>query len=133
MEISLERRPLEAVQTDAVIMLAFEGRKEERLNLAELFDSGETTGKLFEMTVVHRAPGIAAKRLVLAGAGKLERFDTGELRRVVAAAVRHLKTKSVPQVSLFLDGYSNPEYVAAAVEGAITGDYEPDRLKSDKS
>ena len=40
------------------------------------------------MTLVHFAPGIAAQRVVLVGAGKREKFGTAELRRLAAAAVR---------------------------------------------
>jgi leucyl aminopeptidase len=47
--------------------------------------------------------------------------------------VRHLKSKSVVNIAILLDSpFSGPEHVEAAVEGAVLGDYEPDRYKTDK-
>ena len=77
-------------------------------------------------------PGVAARRVLLAGAGKPEKFDAAELRKLVGAAVR------LPEVQVGEEhraragsGWATgPDYVAAAVEGAILGDFEPDRYKT---
>ena len=85
------------------------------------------------MTLVHHPAGFKAKRLLLAGAGKKEKFTSAELRRVSGAALRHLKTRSLRSIALLLDAkHASAEHVEAAVEGALVGDYEPDRYKSDK-
>ena len=132
MQILLERTPLDLLETDALIVLAFEGHKDGRFGASDLYDSGEITGKPLEMTLVHHAPGVRATRVLLAGAGKPEKFTSAELRKVAGAAVRFLKGKSVKRMALALDaGYSNGEFVRAAVEGAILGDYEPDVHKTD--
>ena len=74
---------------------------------------------------------MAARRVLLAGAGKREKFDAAELRKLVGAAVRHLKSKSVKRIALALEGaLPTREYAAAAVEGAILGEFEPDRYKT---
>ena len=53
------------------------------------------------------------------------------LRKLAGAAVRHLKSKSVKRIALALEsGHARPEFAAAAVEGAILGDFEPDRYKT---
>ena len=53
---------------------------------------------------------------------------------MVGAAVRHLKSRKIKEATLSLDpGYSTPEHVSAAVEGAILGDFEPEALKTEKS
>jgi leucyl aminopeptidase len=44
-----------------------------------------------------------------------------------------LKSKSIRAIAILLDpGFTSAEHVAAAVEGAILGDFEPDLHKSDK-
>jgi leucyl aminopeptidase len=130
MLITIEPKPLEQIETDALIVPVLEGAKENRFGAAELCDSGEVAGKPLELTLLHRASGTAAKRVLLAGAGKAEKFDTAEMRKLVAAAVRFLKAKGVKKISVALEGaFTGAEFTAAAVEGAILGDYEPDRYK----
>src|ERR1035441_3505180 len=132
MRITLERQPLEQIETGALIVPVFEGRKETRFGAGDLVDAGEVAGKSLELTLLHRPPGVAATRVLLAGAGKPEKFDPAELRRVAGAAVRHLKSKSVKTIALALDPeHADGQYAAAAVEGAILGEYEPDRYKTD--
>jgi len=98
-----------------------------------LYQSGEFSGKAFEAAVLHRPSGLAAKRLVVIGAGKSGKFTASELRRVSGAALRFLKPKSMPVIALALDaGAAAAEQVAAAVEGALLGDFEPDQYKTEK-
>jgi len=133
MQINLQRQPIENVEAEAVILPVFEDRREDRLGLGELYDAGEIKGKPFEMTLLHQPPGLRAKRLLAAGAGKPDKFDAAEMRKVAGAAIRHLKGKSITHAALYLDPDSaNAAFAAAAVEGAITGEFEPDRYKTDK-
>ena len=98
-----------------------------------MFDAGEIAGKPFEMTLLHNVQGIAAKRVLAVGAGKREKFNAAELRKAVGAAIRHLKTKSITQAAIWLDAAeAGHDYVAAAVEGAILGEWETNRYKTDK-
>jgi len=134
MQVNLQRHPIENVETETLIVPVFQDRKDDRFGLGELYDSGEIAGKLYEMTLLHHAPGVKAKRLLAAGAGKPEKFGTAELRRLAGAAIRHLKSKSITEAALFLDApQADSEHVAAAVEGAILGGFEPDRYKTDKN
>jgi len=131
MNISIDNKPLAEVDADAVIVLCFEGRKEQRFGADGLFESGEVAGKSLELTLLHHPPGVAARRVLLAGAGKPEKWNSAELRKLVAAAIRHLKSKSLKRASLWLDaGEATPDSICAAVEGAILGDFEPDRYKT---
>jgi leucyl aminopeptidase len=135
MQIRLEQKPVESLECDALVALTFEGKPNDRVKdaLSEVYSSGEVTGKIFEMTLVHHAAGFKAKRLLLAGAGPVEKFTSAELRRVAGAALRHLKSRSLRNIAIWLDrGVAGAEHVEAAVEGAMLGDYEPDRYKSDK-
>ena len=131
MKIALETKPLDRVEAGALIVPVFEGVKEERFGAAGLADAGEVSGKREELTLLHQPPGVAAARVLLAGAGKPEKFDPSEMRKLAGAALRHLKSKSVKKIALALEGErATPEFACAAVEGAILADYEPDRYKT---
>jgi leucyl aminopeptidase len=132
MRIATESGPLAQLEADAIVVPVFEGVREERFGAGELIDSGEVTGKYLELTLMHHAPGVAARRVLLAGAGKAEKFDSAQLRRLSGAAVRLLKSKSVKRIALVLDpAQANAGNLSAAVEGAILGVFEPDRYKTD--
>ncbi|MGA2144838.1 MAG: leucyl aminopeptidase [Bryobacteraceae bacterium] len=131
MQISFETKPLEQIAAGALIVPVFEGKKETRFGAAKLADDGEVTGKALELTLLHKPAGLAAERVLLAGAGKPEKFDSGELRKLAAAAVRHLKGKSIKNIAMLLEGeLASADYASAAAEGALLGNYEPDRLKT---
>ena len=76
------------------MVLGFEGARPTTLSRStggwarELYTSGEFTGKPCELAILHRPAGLKAKRLVLAGAGKRDKFDANEMRKAVGAAVR---------------------------------------------
>jgi leucyl aminopeptidase len=134
MKISLEARPIADVESDALIIVGFEGAPPAGISeqIKELYDSGEFTGKACEISVLHRPAGLKAKRLVLAGGGKQDKFNSAELRKVAGAAFRSLKSKKVRNITLALDdAFRSDEFAAAAVEGAVLGDFESDRYKTD--
>ena len=129
MKISLEFQPAERVEAEALIVPVFEGRPETRFGAASL--SGEVTGKAQEITLLHHVSGVSAARVLLAGAGKPEKFTASEQRNLAGAALRCLKSKSVARVALALDpAFAAPEFAQAAVEGAILGDFDPDAYKT---
>ena len=97
--------------------------------LEQLRTSGEFTGKSGEMAILHSPSGLKAKRLVAVGGGGREKFDDAELRRSVGGAVRVLKQKGVKTLAWKLDAGNNSS-AEAAVEGAILGNYEPERHKT---
>jgi leucyl aminopeptidase len=131
MQISVERMPLERIEADAVIVPVFEGAKEERFGAAVLADSGEIAGKNLELTLLHHPPGVAALRVLLVGVGPASKFDSAILRKAVGAAVRHLKSKSVKKIAFALDPeHSGADYAAAAVEGAILANFDPNRYQT---
>jgi leucyl aminopeptidase len=131
MQISAVTAPLEQVQADALIVPVFEGDKDTRFSAGALFDSGEVTGKSLDMTLLHNVPGMASRRVLLAGAGKRDKFDATEMRRVAGTALRLLKGKSVKNIAIALEGHAVArDFAAAAVEGALLGDFEPDRHKT---
>jgi leucyl aminopeptidase len=133
MQITLETRPVESVEADALIIPIFEGGHESRFGASDLIKSGEITGKSLDLTLLHHPQGVAATRVLLAGAGKADKFNPAEFRRLVGAATRLLKSKSIKRIALALDpSFAGPEYAQAAVEGAILGDFDPDNYKTDE-
>src|ERR1700742_3160923 len=99
MHVSLQRQPIENIEADALILPVFEESTEKtnetRFGLGEMYQSGEITGKLYEMTLLHNVTGLRAKRLLAVGAGKSATFGSAEMRRVAGAAARHLQAKSI--------------------------------------
>ena len=132
----LDFQAIETIECDALVLVGYEERNGGSLAelTAELYDSKEFTGKPLEFTMLHRPAGLKAKRLLLVGGGKAAGFDAAALRKTAGAALRRLKSKSIGDIAMLLEGaLAGPEQVAAAVEGAILGDFESDALKSDKS
>ncbi len=107
---------------------------ETRALLNELQTSGELSGKAYECTVIHRPAGLAARKLLVVGAGKKEKFNLAQLRRLAGAAVRHVRARSIHDLAWVLGpGAVNPEGVQAVVEGAITADYDADRYRTERN
>jgi len=103
--------------------------------LSAFYEAGEITGKPLEFTLVHGVEGYRSRRILIAGAGKRDKFDASALRKITGAAIRFLKGKGVASAgfSLDSDGLNTPELLTAAAEGALSGVWEPDRLKTDKT
>jgi leucyl aminopeptidase len=131
-EIRLEGKAPAAVEADAIVVLAFEGTPPLGQAASELYAAGEIKGESCETAIVHHPTGYQAKRLVLVGAGKPEKFSPPEMRKVVGAALRALKPKGVRSICLVLDEpYRGDDFTSAAVEGALLADFEPDQHKTD--
>ncbi|MGC2660286.1 MAG: leucyl aminopeptidase [Bryobacteraceae bacterium] len=148
MQIQAETRPLEDVSADALAVICFESNDEKKAEptvltaprsddpavvaqsgwMTDLRKTGEFTGKLYEFAILHRPEGLAAKRLVVIGGGKREKFSSVEARRAAGVLVRALKSKGVRSIALVLE---SPDVAAAAVEGALIGGWEPDKYKTD--
>jgi leucyl aminopeptidase len=135
MDIRLETRQLREVDADALVVLGFEGAPPEAAaadQIKEWYDSGEFSGKSLEVAILHRPAGLKAKRLVLGGGGKRDKFNAAELRKLIGATVRSLKAKGIHSVVLALDEeFRSDDFTAAAVEGALLADLENDRYKTD--
>ncbi|MBV8864454.1 MAG: leucyl aminopeptidase, partial [Acidobacteriaceae bacterium] len=154
MQISIETSPAERLSADALGVVCFETEEEAEVQvgnaptanipkapdpelarqsgwLEELRTSGEFTGKLYEIAMLHRPQGLDAKRLVVIGGGKRAKFSNVELRRIAGAFVRSLKAKGLRNIALLLEGAAEKGDATAAAEGAILGGWEPDKYKSD--
>jgi leucyl aminopeptidase len=136
METRLVYQALDRVEADAVAVVMFEDEvppaelKSVAAWVEDLRASDEFSGKSGELAVLHQPPGtawsFAAKRLALVGGGKAAAFDSAALRRAVSSSVRALKGKGVKTMAWWL-GAGDAE---AVVEGALLGNFEPDRYKT---
>jgi leucyl aminopeptidase len=136
MQAKLSRLAATEIDADALVLIEFEGGRRAELAgpLSALYESGEIKGKESEFTLLHGLNGHKARRVLIAGGGKRDRFDAARLRSLAGAAVRFLKPKGIPNLAFALDdGFNTPAYAAAAVEGAILGAWEPDYLKTNQT
>lgn len=142
MKLQIETGQIAALETDALAVICFESEPGKPVNdaelasqkgwLASLRESREFTGKLFDIAMLHKPEGLAAKRLVVIGGGKAENFTSVEARRIAGVLSRSLKPKFVHSIALWCGkSHSSQEYASAFAEGAILGDFEPDKYKSD--
>ncbi len=134
METRLVSLPLDQIESAALVVLSFEKENGKPVPgmadgwIEDLYKSGELKGKLLETALLHKPAGLKAGRLLVVGGGKAADFGAAELRKVAGAALRLLKSKGARNLALVLEtGYAAPEDVSAAVEGAVLGDYHPDR------
>src|SRR5271155_936835 len=144
MQIQLETQPYSSIQADALITYIFD--KENKLegvladidqatggHLASLAASGELTGKALELVLVHFPEGMDAKRLLLVGAGKPEKFSISDLRKIAGTALRHLKSRGVKKfVFLTREAERGPAAAQAVVEGLIVADFESNKYHTEK-
>jgi len=102
--------------------------------LAELFASGEITGKAFETVLLHHPQGLKAKRLLAVGAGKAAGFSHVELRKAAGAVLRFLKPKMIRSCTIAVPELSNgaEDAIRSIVEGAYIADFDPDTYRSDR-
>jgi len=139
MNTSIQFQPFSGFTADAIVFAAAEGTPPSTgvssidLWAAKLYQSGEFTGKPYEIAILHQPTALAASRAVLIGAGKAEKLDSSSIRRLGGAVVRSLKAKSMANIAFVVDqSLQNPDYVQALAEGAVAGDFEPDEHKTKK-
>jgi leucyl aminopeptidase len=144
MRITLVTQPFAALEADALVSYVFEESDPVQRRVAEidkaaagllrkLAKSGELTGKMLELTLVHAPAGLRAARLLLVGAGKREQWNSATLRKIAGAALRYLKARSVKNFALLVrEGHATEEAAQAIAEGALAANFETDKYKTDK-
>jgi len=148
MQTTVLVRAIEEVEADVLVVVAFDkdsaggglgegaAKRADATTgwLTELYAAGEFKGKSLETALLHRPPGFQARRLLVIGGGKAEKLTPAEVRKIAGTAVRCVKPKGMHTVALALDApFAGASSVAAAIEGAVLADYEPDLYKSDRS
>jgi len=144
-KIEFRHEPIAQLSSSALVTYAFEGAPApsgsvERLPtesqglLQELQTAGELTGKAYECTLIHRPPGLVAAKLLVVGAGKKEKFNSAQRRRLAGTAVRYMRSRGVHDMAWVVSGPGRePDCIRSVVEGAILGDYDPDRYKTERN
>jgi len=102
---------------------------------AAVLASGEYKAGANETVLLHAPAGLAAKRLLLVGLGKLAKATVHSVRHAAGTAIRFAKPRGIREVVLALP----PSEILpaatsgrAAVEGAFIGDFDPDTYRSDR-
>jgi leucyl aminopeptidase len=100
----------------------------------EILGSGEISGKLFETTLLHHPAKLKAKRLLLIGGGKANKFTSVTLRKLAGTAARFLKSKGLRSFAFVApaENAKNEDSARAIVEGAFVGNFDSDTYKSDR-
>src|ERR1700759_4518969 len=110
MQIQLENQPYASLAVDALVTWIFDDDKLEgalgEINkslddgIASLVSGGELTAKPLSMTLLHFPKGLAAKRLLLVGAGKQSKFSAAsDPRKIAGSALRYLKNLGAKRIA----------------------------------
>ena len=102
---------------------------------AAVLGTGEYKAGSNETVLLHAPAGIAAKRLLIVGLGKLAKATAHTVREAAGTAVRFAKPRAIREVVLALpanEGLGGAAAVRAAVEGAFVGDFDADTYRSDR-
>src|SRR5580704_1436110 len=144
MQINVETQPYASAEADALVTFVFDkddkfegvlGEIDRAMNgkLATLVANGEITGRMLESVLLHFPEGLAAKKLLLLGAGKPAKFQVSDLRKIAGAALRQLKARGVKKIIFLTREGENGEGAAqAVVEGLIVADFESNKYHTEK-
>jgi leucyl aminopeptidase len=144
MQINIETQPYASLETDALVTYVFDqddpldgvlGEIDAGMNnrLASLAANSEITGKPLETLLLHFPDGLAAKKLLLIGAGKPAKFQVCDLRKIAGTALRQLKSRGVKKfVFLTRHGESGEAAAQAVVEGLVVADFESNKYHTEK-
>ncbi|MGD0482506.1 MAG: leucyl aminopeptidase [Terracidiphilus sp.] len=112
--------------TDAAVLAAAAG----------VLGTGEFKAGANETVLIHAPAGMAAKRLLIVGLGKLAKATVHGVREAAGTAIRFAKPRGIREVSIALpENFSEglPHAVTrAAVEGALVGDFDADTYRSER-
>ena len=139
MEIELTRQDIATLREEVLIVPVFRTEKPhdslpESLDsltrgvITEAFASGEFDGSDDQVLFLHRTGDLAARRLLLYGAGDRESFTTAKLGQVAGAATRWVLgrgAKSMAFLAVSADGPATAS-VQHVVEGVIIGQASSD-------
>ena len=143
MKIEFRPEPLSQLSTPTLVAYCFEGAPassgtverlpvETRNLLQQMQAAGELTGKAFECTTLGWPSGMATSKLLVVGAGKVEKFTDSHLRNLVGAAVRSLRSRGVREMAWIL-GSTDPGAVAAVADGALVADFDADTYRTERN
>lgn len=130
--------PLDYV-TDVLVVLAHEdglaatsAAVDQRLGglIGQLISDGELSTKVGRSLTIYAPKGIAAKMLLVAGAGPRSELNAVDMLTIVGGATKRLADRPRGKVAVALD--SDGDLVTAAVIGGINGCTGQDLMRSEK-
>jgi leucyl aminopeptidase len=142
MEITASHTSLAEINDDVLIVPVFEGETPldpknspalaslDHLSgglLESVFESGEMSGRRDHSVLLRNVGNLAAKRLLLYGAGKREGLSPLMAQRLAGAAVRTVRARGVRSAAILLrDNFADESIARAVIEGAILGQVRGD-------
>lgn len=133
MEIKLEHGAIQSATADTIIVNLFEGVRapggatgavDQALNgaVSDLIAGGDFTGKAGEVAVLYPRGAIQARRVLIAGLGKADRFDMEGIRRAGAAAIKRAADLNAKNVATIVHGAGIGGLpIAAAAQATVEG------------
>jgi leucyl aminopeptidase len=85
--------------------------------------------------LLHAPAGLAAKRLLIVGLGKIAKATAHSVRDAAGTAVRYAKPREIRELVFALPSSETPLHAmwpSAVVQGALLGDFDPDTYRSDR-
>src|SRR3989339_674948 len=142
MKIDVKAASITDVKCDLLVVNIFEGLKvpggataviDKKLNgsIVRLIKSGEITGKLAEVNVIHTQGKLPATQVLVVGLGKSSEFEVDKIRIVASAAMAEAKKIKAKNVATIVHGagaggITLPNAAQALVEGILIGSYKYD-------
>ena len=144
MEITIDRSPLTELTADVLVVGQWEGEAFEGVTVevdrlldgalseaAGFADAADLTGKKGEVHVFFTRGKLAAPRVAVVGLGKREEAGAQTIREASGTALRKLRERKVRSIATTLHlAIDAADSAAAAVEGALVGEWEPGTYKS---
>lgn len=140
MEIKVEQNAIEAMAADAIIVNLFEGVKspagatgavDRALSgaISDLIAGGDLTGKPDNIAVIHPRGAIPARRVIVVGMGKADKFDLEAVREASAVAIKEAQKAGAANVATIIHGggvggLDVAEAAQAVVEGSALALYQ---------
>ena len=107
---------------------------------AGVLGTGEYKACVNETVLLHAPAGLAAKRVLIVGLGKLSKATAKNVREAAGTAVRFAKPRGIRNLVFALPSWEGPLHAVAphavaaraAVEGAFAGDFDPDTYRTER-
>ena len=152
MNAKLSLAPLAQIETELLVVLAADtqtakgpdakpepflltGDESVKTAAAAVLASGEFKAGANETLLLHAPGGLAAKRLMLIGLGKLARLSVNGVRSAAGVAVRSAKPRGIRDLVFTIPNaleLPSVRSTRAAVEGAFIGDFDADTYRTDR-
>jgi leucyl aminopeptidase len=146
MNIKVVRADIQDYEADALVVNLFEGvttpggatgtvNQALKGQIAELIAAGDFRGKLGETAVLYSQGALPARRIILVGLGKREKFNLDAVRRAAGSAAQQAQKLRLNHLATIVhgSGIGGLETGAAAeatIEGTLSALYHFERLRT---